>query len=1001
MLNYGQDNLLLKVSEQAFADEAACVSALMEQARWFAPQEGAIRARARRNIEKLRQQQKFSPIESFQQEYGLDSQEGIMLMCLAEALLRIPDDATAKALIHDKISSGEWERHIGEGRPWLVTMGGYGLGLAEKVISHDRMQDTVGEFVGSLVHKLGEPVVRGALKHAMKMMGDAFVVGESIEKAQSAATAWHKKSCLMSYDMLGEGARSMEQAEGHYKNYMEAITAVGSRSGGDIFTRDGVSIKLSALHPRFELRQVETLERELMPRLKELMRAAAKHNIMVTIDAEEASRLDITLIVFKTLFTSAEFKDYHGLGIVVQAYQKRAPYVIDYLRELARQTGKRIPLRLVKGAYWDSEIKRAQIDGLPGYPVFTRKEYTDLSYLACAKKLLGYSREFYPQFATHNARTIASIVEAAGSAEYEFQRLHGMGEALYTEIIKETGRRVRIYAPVGPAHSLLSYLIRRILENGANSSFVHGQYNAPLETLLADPVAYAERAGGVPAENIPLPKQLYGTRSNSLGYDLGNASHLTKWQSAIQAWSKLPAAPKEATLESCKTALASADAAFTSWRNTSVEERAACLEQAADLFAAHEVELVALCMNEAGKTLADGIGEVRETIDYCRYYAYEARRIFAPHVLRGPTGERNVLSLHPRGIIAAISPWNFPLAIFTGQVAAALACGNAVLAKPAAQTPRIAARAVEILHEAGIPKDVLQLLHGSGRTIGGALVDDPRTSGVVFTGSTATGWAISRALAARETAIVPLIAETGGQNCMIVDSSALIEQTVDDMVASAFGSAGQRCSALRVAFVQEDIADELLAILSGAVKALHIGNSSDTATDVSHVIDEASYVNLEKHIASMKSTAKFVAAATLPPQAEARHFVAPHVFEIPHINVLGGEVFGPILHIVRYKASELDNVIAQINGTGFGLTFGIQSRIDEKIDYLCARVTAGNIYVNRSMIGAVVGVQPFGGNGLSGTGPKAGGPHYLPRFCLEQTISTNTAAVGGNLELLA
>jgi RHH-type proline utilization regulon transcriptional repressor/proline dehydrogenase/delta 1-pyrroline-5-carboxylate dehydrogenase len=634
--------------------------------------------------------------------------------------------------------------------------------------------------------------------------------------------------------------------------------------------------------------------------------------------------------------------------------------------------------------------------------VFTRKCHTDVSYLVCARKLLVQPARFYPQFATHNAYTIASVIEYAGDSDYEFQRLHGMGEALYDEVLAGTKRRCRIYAPVGPSSSLLSYLIRRILENGANSSFVHGLHTQPLEQLLADPIASARQTQGAPALNIPLPSALYGQqRVNSTGIDLGNKAQLLEAEQELAQHAALPVPPKDATVAECEAAFASAINAFEAWKQTQVRERSEMLERVADLLVANQWELVALCQKEGKKTLADAIGEVREAVDFCRYYALQAHEVMKTTVLRGPTGEQNTLNLRPRGVIVAISPWNFPLAIFTGQVVAALVTGNCVIAKPAEQTTRIAARAVELMHKAGIPRDVLQLVCGPGETVGRMLVHNPRTAGVVFTGSVLAALDISRTLAGRTTGIVPLIAETGGQNCMIVDSSAQIEQTVDDIVTSAFSSAGQRCSALRVAFVQQDIADELLAVLAGAVAQLRVGNPALLSTDVGPVIDEDAYTFLQEHITHMQSKAVQVAAAPIAANEKTMQLVAPHVFEISSIGDLSGEVFGPVLHIIRYPAYALDYVIRQVNSTGYGLTFGIQSRIDEKIRDVCARVNAGNVYVNRSMIGAVVGVQPFGGNGLSGTGPKAGGPHYLQRFCVEQTISINTAAAHGNLELLA
>ena len=995
------DESRLQVSRAAFLEEAAAVSALLEQVEPFAALSGKIESRARLFIQSLRLHDQHGGIEAFQQEYNLDSHEGIMMMCLAEALLRIPDKATADMLIHDKLATGDWDAHLGLGRPWLVNVGSYGLELAGKVVS-----SSAGDFLGGLAKRIGEPLVRSALRHAMRLMGSVFVLGDTIDVAIKNAEKWHQKTCVMSFDMLGEGARSPAQAQYNFEQYLSAIRALPvppyrTMAGADMYARDGISIKLSALHPRFELRQRATIIRELLPRLRTLLKEAVSRGAMVTIDAEESTRLDITLELFTMLIPETEFASYQGLGLAVQAYQKRAPYVIDYLRDLAAISGKRIPIRLVKGAYWDSEIKRAQVDALPEYPVFTRKEHTDISYLACAKKLLASPLQFYPQFATHNARTIASIIEFAGNAEFEFQRLYGMGEALYDEVLKTVNRRCRIYAPVGPSHSLLSYLIRRILENGANNSFVHGIYSLPLGQLLADPIEVVRHKGGGPSQHIPLPKNLYAQRENPEGIDLGNAAALQDMEASLASHSVLPAEPDVADIDDCDAAFTRAQQAFENWRNSAVTERAGIINTLADLYTKYSPELISLCQMEGKKTLADAIGEVREAIDYCRYYALQAQGILAPVTLRGATGEHNMLCLQPRGVMVAISPWNFPLAIFTGQVVAALVTGNCVLAKPAEQTPRIAARAVALMHEAGIPKDVLQLLCGDGETIGHALVRDMRSAGVVFTGSTEAAWHINRTLAARKGAIVPLIAETGGQNCMIVDSSALIEQTVDDIMVSAFSSAGQRCSALRVVFVQEEVADELLGVLAGAVSQLRVGDPRVLATDIGPVIDKGAYDMLMAHIEDMKKDFTCVAAASFAQQEKTQYLVPPHVFEINSISDLDGEVFGPVLHVIRYPSYALDFVIRQINSTGYGLTFGVQSRIDEKIRDICARVNAGNVYVNRSMIGAVVGVQPFGGHGISGTGPKAGGPNYLQRFCLEQSISINTAAAHGNLELLA
>lgn len=973
--------------------ETSQVELLRAEAAWFAHHREAIADTARTLIQGVRESARISPAASFQKEYGLSSEEGILLMCLAEALLRIPDRATADALIRDKLSPGQWNAHIGLGRPWFVNWAGHGLDLAGKVADEARLGQSAGEFLGALIHRLGEPVVRAALRHSMRLMGEVFVMGEDMPHALREARPWRKEGYTFSFDMLGEGARNKTQADEYFERYRHAIRALGKQEAGDISTCDGISIKLSALHPRLELRQWERLEKELLPRLETLVREAAAAAVPLTIDAEEATRLDVTLRVFSALRERPFLSEYAGLGLAVQAYNRRALWALKQVKSLAERTQQTIAVRLVKGAYWDAEIKRAQMEGLADYPVFTRKAHTDISYLACAEFLLRHPSLFYPQFATHNALTVAAILHRARGMKYEFQRLHGMGEALHHEVRHTHGVPCRIYAPVGITRDLLSYLIRRILENGANASFVHSLADdaIPMETLIADPFEQ------VAAPGVAAPSSMFGTRENSRGYDLGDAATLEHWRRILQAAAPLPEPPPEADVEH---AYLRAKKAFPAWAGTPVEARATLLERTAQLLEEQQEEIVALCVGEAGKTLADAIAELREAVDYCRYYAQEARRVLTPQLLPGPTGEKNVLTLHPRGVVVAISPWNFPLAIFMGQVTAALAAGNCVLAKPAEQTPRIAAYAVELLHQAGMDNGIVQLVPGRGESVGSALVTHPDCAAVVFTGSTETAHHIHRSLAASEGAIVPLIAETGGQNCMVVDSSALIEQTVDDMVTSAFFSAGQRCSALRVAFVQEDIADALYATLAGAMQELTLGDPHDPATDIGPVIDEDAAGRLHAHIARMKQEATFIAATPGAGEPGGR-FVAPHAFEISHIGVLQGEVFGPILHLIRFRSDRLEDVIAQINSTGYGLTFGIQSRIDATIQRLSSRVVAGNIYVNRSMTGAVVGVQPFGGSGLSGTGPKAGGPRYLQRFCQERTLTTNTAAIGGNIELLS
>ncbi len=970
----------------ALSDERALIKSLKSEARWFSDAMPDIRVHAGQWVRAVRAKGAPGAVAALLSEYGLSSEEGILLMCLAEALLRIPDTKTADALIKDKLSPGDWDAHIGLGRPWFISAAGQGLEVSAAIADRQRLAHSCGAFLAGLIHRLGEPVVRMALRHAMKLMGEAFVFAQDIQHAQQHAVAWREKSYLFSFDMLGEGARTEAQAEAYLRRYEQAIDTADAMAG------DSVSIKLSALHPRLELRKYTQVKRELLPKLEALAVASASRGVPLTIDAEEAARLDITLELFEALRGLPSLAHYDGLGLAVQAYNVRAHQTLMRLKALSERCGQRIPVRLVKGAYWDGEIKRAQMEGLAMYPVFTRKTHTDISYLACAEYLLAHPAHFYPQFATHNALSVAAILARGKEGGFEFQRLHGMGEALYEAVKARHGVDCRIYAPVGPPKELLSYLIRRILENGANSSFVRALSDSAImeEELLADPFTETSDAA------IAAPPALYGVRKNSLGSDLGELQTLARWRDVLTQEIPLPL-PQPRQVGQAYDA---AKKAFTAWSLTSVEERAQRLERAADAMEEAREELVSLLVAEAKKTLADAIAEVREAVDFCRYYAEQARRVFAAQPLPGPVGEKNVLRFAPRGTIVAISPWNFPLAIFTGQITAALAAGNCVLAKPAEQTPGIAMRAVALLHQAGVPQDALQLVVGAGEKVGAALVAHPGCAGVVFTGSTATARAIHRALAQKDGPIVPLIAETGGQNCMVVDASALIEHTVDDMVVSAFYSAGQRCSALRVAFVQEEIADALIVTLAGAMEALKVGDPRDVATDIGPVIDEEAAIELRAHIARMQKEAKLLAATPLPPDAPLC-LIAPHVFEITQIHALQQEVFGPVLHLIRYRQGTLDAVIEQINATGYGLTFGIQSRIDATIEKLSNGVRAGNIYVNRPMTGAVVGVQPFGGEGLSGTGPKAGGPHYLQRFCVERVSTTNTAAIGGNIELLA
>jgi RHH-type proline utilization regulon transcriptional repressor/proline dehydrogenase/delta 1-pyrroline-5-carboxylate dehydrogenase len=1018
------------------ADEATCVAELLELAAVDDPTRTRIRARALQLAERVRHAGGDQlGVEAFLQEYRLSTREGIMLMCLAEALLRIPDADTADRLIRDKLSAGEWSRHLGRSGSLLVNASTWGLMLTGRFVRADLEQnDDAGAWLARLIQRLGEPVLRQALLQAMRVLGRHFVLGQTIEQAIRRAREAEAKGYRYSYDMLGEAARTAADAEHYHGAYRDAIAAISTAAQGhDLMTRPGISIKLSALHPRYELAQHRLLQVELYPRVLELLQAARAGDVAVTIDAEETERLEPSLDLFERLAAAPELAGWNGVGLAVQAYQKRAIHVIAWLEALAARAQRRIPVRLVKGAYWDTEIKRTQEHGLDDYPVFTRKLATDVCYLACARRLLAGGEAFYPQFATHNAQTLGSIIELAGNRrDFEFQRLHGMGEALYEELVGADDGRVacRVYAPVGSHQDLLPYLVRRLLENGANTSFVNRILDpgVPLETLIEDPVCQLARLDPKRHPRIPLPRDLYGPeRRNARGIDLRDplvlndlAGRLGRaFEPGFEARPGIPDGRGEVLAvldpadrafavgsvietgpETVAEAVRRAQAGFAAWERTPLDQRVECLRRAADLYEAHAAELIAWCVREGGRTLPDAVAEVREAVDFLRYYAMEALAKAAPRELPGPTGEGNRLALHGRGAFVAISPWNFPLAIFTGQIAAALAVGNAVLAKPAPQTPLIAAKAVALLHRAGVPEDALILLPG-GPAVGARLVADAGIAGVAFTGSTQTAWAINRALAAKDGPIVPLIAETGGQNAMLVDSSALPEQVVADVLDSSFRSAGQRCSALRVLCVQDDIAPRVLDMLAGAMLELEIGDPGLLATDVGPVIDEAAKRRLEQHAARMMREARLIQRVPLRDDLGRGCFFAPHAFEIESIAQLEGEVFGPILHVVRFDSDRLGAMIDAINGTGYGLTLGVHSRIDQTVDLVLERARAGNIYVNRNMIGAVVGVQPFGGERLSGTGPKAGGPHYLARFGTERTVSVNTAAVGGNASLLS
>ncbi len=956
-------------------------------------------------------------VQGLLQEFSLSSDEGVALMCLAEALLRIPDAATRDALIRDKIGRGDWRAHLGGSESPFINAATWGLLVTGRLVAtHD--ERGLSNALTRVTARVGEPVIRKAVDLGMRLMGKQFVAGETIGDALENAKRFEAQGFRYSYDMLGEAAMTSADAERYYASYERAIHAIGSAAAGrGPHEGPGISIKLSALHPRYSYAQQERVFAELYPRVEALTLLARRYDIGINIDAEEADRLEPSLDLLEMLCHAPGLEAWNGVGFVIQAYGKRCPFVVDFLVDLARRTRRRLMVRLVKGAYWDSEIKRAQVEGLDGYPVYTRKVYTDLSYLACARKLLAAPAEIYPQFATHNAQTLASIYHMAGAyqtGQYEFQCLHGMGEPLYAQVVGpvgegKLGRPCRIYAPVGTHETLLAYLVRRLLENGANTSFINriADPAVSLEDLVASPIAVVrgiERSGGrlgLPHPKIALPRELFGAmRPNSKGLDLSDELSLAGLArelvaTAVEPWRAHPtrtlrgdaragqpvcnpANPADvvgevvdADAEDVSEALRAAQAAAGAWRATSPAERAGCLERAADAMEAEMPRLMGLIVREAGKTYSNAIAEVREAVDFLRYYAGQVRARFANETHR------------PLGPVVCISPWNFPLAIFTGQVSAALAAGNPVLAKPAEQTPLIAAQAVRILHEAGVPPDVVQLLPGPGESVGAALVADSRTRGVVFTGSTDVARLIQRSLAGRldpDGRPIPLVAETGGQNAMIVDSSALAEQVVADATVSAFDSAGQRCSALRVLCLQDDVADRVLEMLRGAMQELAVGDPQRLAVDVGPVIDEPARKMLADYVDKMRGRGFRVHQAPSHADAPAGTFAPPTLIEIDRIGDLEREVFGPVLHVLRFRRDGLDALIDGINGLEYGLTLGVHSRVDETIDRIVARARVGNIYVNRNIVGAVVGVQPFGGEGLSGTGPKAGGPFYLHRL---------------------
>jgi RHH-type transcriptional regulator, proline utilization regulon repressor / proline dehydrogenase / delta 1-pyrroline-5-carboxylate dehydrogenase len=1034
------------INTDLLAEEGPLVEALIAKARFSAAERNRIESLATRLVESARAGRRESGgIDSFLHEYGLSSEEGILLLCLAEALLRIPDAATADRLIAGAVGSGDWSRHLGHSDSVLVNASTWGLMLTGHIIDwREKRHTDLTTMIQRLIARSGEPVIRQALRQAMRILGKQFVLGETIESAIANAREEAEQGYRFSFDMLGEAARTRADAERYGDRYHAAVEAIADYAGHplarteeELHKRPSLSVKLSALHPRYQPSQENRLKTELLPGLLNLAQAMREAWLPLTVDAEEADKLDLSLALVEPLFTDSSLAGWDGLGLAVQAYSKRALPLIDWLAGLAKATARRIPVRLVKGAYWDSEIKSAQEGGLVGYPVFTRKVSTDVSYLAAARLLLSQPDCFYPQFATHNAHTIAAIVTIAGDRPCEFQRLYGMGKALYREVVRPEGlgKPCRIYAPVGSHRDLLSYLVRRLLENGANTSFVNrlADDEAPISAIIADPVEKAASLAKKANPQIPIPHDLFlPVRKNSLGLTLWDDGTRERLLGAMRGALKSPASAnpivagkeldeggemtwitsphdrqvvvgicRSAGSEAIDIALDAASAACDDWDRLGGEARAGMLERTADLFEADRAGLMALLVREAGKTLANAQSDLREAIDHLRFSAVGARRNFTqPHRLKGPTGEENELSLRGRGVFACISPWNFPLAIFTGQIAGALAAGNSVVAKPAEQTPLVAARAIKLMHRAGVPADVLHLLPGRGETVGATLVADKRVAGVAFTGGTDTSIVINRRLAAREGRIAKLIAETGGLNVMIVDSSALPEQVVDDALVSAFDSAGQRCSALRVLLLQDDIAEETLRMLLGAARELKIGDPLDYATDIGPVIDEEARAALEAHKTRMRKELQELLDVPLGEAQATGTFVAPAIYEIDSIAKLEREVFGPILHVIRFSGHRLDEVCDAINATGYGLTLGLHSRIKATADFVAARVKVGNMYVNRNQIGAVVGVQPFGGEGLSGTGPKAGGPHYLEAFAVERVRSTDLTATGGNASLL-
>ena len=1027
-------NLRREINAVFLQDESESVESLLVSAKNDHLVEHNIEFRARDLVDHVRENiKKQDTIEAFIREYSLSSEEGVVLMCLAEALLRIPDTKTADRLIRDKIAPAEWHKHKGVSRSLFVNASTWGLMLTGRLVGLGNSSTEKMDVFSGLVSRLGEPVVRTVIRQAMKLMGSQYVMGTSIEAAvERSESGFHKNVCF-SFDMLGEAALSSKDAAVYLQAYEQAIFYLGRqrKAGDSLYDAASISIKLSALHPRYEFSQERRVLDELVPKVLHLAELAKSQHIALTLDAEEADRLDLSLDIFQAVKLSDNIKNWDGFGLAVQAYQKRAYTVLKYLLEVSKLSASKIPVRLVKGAYWDTEIKRAQELGLKSYPVFTRKACTDVSYLACAKLLLQHEENFYPQFATHNAHTLAAVFELANNnQQYEFQRLHGMGESLYTSLLDQV--RCRIYAPVGSYKDLLPYLVRRLLENGANSSFVNRIENeaVPVDHIVKSPVEKVEEFDFIPNTHIPVPFDLFqGQRKNSIGVNFSDSEVIEKLIVKIESfrdyqWSTEPffkdtnrainilnpadknhivgqvnVADKEEAQQILLMALKNRE----KWKNTNVEIRINYIKKLADLLQENAHELYALAVFEAGKTIKDVVSELREAIDFCYYYVAQAEKMLSQEdVLPGPTGEKNIYQLHGRGVFVCISPWNFPIAIFTGQIVAALLTGNVVIAKPSANTSLIASKIIDLMYLAGIPKESLYFLPCSGSVLSEEVLTNKGIDGVVFTGSFDVASSINQTLMLRAAHIVPLIAETGGLNAMIVDSSALPEQVVKDVITSAFNSAGQRCSALRILILQKDIYDSMLELLKEAMKELVIGDPSKMNTDIPPVIDKNAKLKLDEYKQKLTEAGKLIFELPLDSKMEKLgNFVSPAIYKIDVLTELGEEQFGPILHIMSFESDGLNDIVEDLNTLGYGLTLGVHSRINETIDCITTNANVGNLYVNRNMVGAVVGVQPFGGEGLSGTGPKAGGPNYLQRFCTEKTISVNTVAVGGNASLLA